>query len=497
MNASAQLQLSMRRNVEELHEFVAELGSWEKDIAARDSKLRGVEPAPALQPPQSDEEDDEAEALAEAAGNRAAAKVAPAGGGASAESGDAAARAVGERYVDWDRYDAEAEASAVDAESAREARKAAKQRAREAAALAARRVAAEGDAAALRARGNEAFGGARYEEATLLYTEALIQNPRSAAAYANRGLALLKLKKWAEAEEDCSAALLLDRAHAKALLRRAEARTHLRDWEGASADLASVLELEPKHLTARAQLVAVTEAAREARNRRRTAPELKRETASVRTVARDSGNDAFVASVSAVEYTAKGYAAADADAAALGAGAAAGGAGGGDDFASNAVAAAARVAASAAVGSDGLPAPPASTATLERALTTLPLKRQPAKAARYLERLSEAELLRLFAPGLGPDSCAAIVDALASLRPAESAITSTANLLGEGADRSPVASLALCSRLLRALSSMGRLELALAFLDAKQTAALHAAIGQARAAGEDVAALGALASVLG
>lgn len=126
--------------------------------------------------------------------------------------------------------------------------------------------------------------------------------PRSAARrYGNRALALLRLRRWAEAEEDCSAALLLDRSHAKALLRRADAREHLRDWEGSVADLEAVLQLEPSNATAKQRLRAVSAAAREAKLRRRGRPELRRTAAQLRAAAHDPRNDGdpFVQSLAA------------------------------------------------------------------------------------------------------------------------------------------------------------------------------------------------------
>lgn len=182
------LQLSMRRNAEELHQVVSELSNWEQAIATQDAQLRGAAPPAAVVAPDEDEEDEE-EAIAEAAANRAAAR-------ALASSAPAAAPSPRpnrlDAYASWDQYDAEAEASALDQAAAREERKAAKQRKKEAALLAAKRAASEQQAASLRAAGNEAFGRAQYEQASLLYTEALVLHPRSAAAYARAACSMAR-----------------------------------------------------------------------------------------------------------------------------------------------------------------------------------------------------------------------------------------------------------------------------------------------------------------
>ena len=85
-----------------------------------------------------------------------------------------------------------------------------------------------------------------YTSALETITQSRGAESHSAALYANRALALLKLLRPAEAEEDCCAALSIVPTHAKALLRRAEARIQLRQYVEAVDDLGLVLELEPK-----------------------------------------------------------------------------------------------------------------------------------------------------------------------------------------------------------------------------------------------------------
>lgn len=72
----------------------------------------------------------------------------------------------------------------------------------------------------LKDKGNEAFRGGRYAEATRLYTESIASWPGEATVYSNRAAALLKQMRFAEAEADCNRALELGRDfNVKTLLR--------------------------------------------------------------------------------------------------------------------------------------------------------------------------------------------------------------------------------------------------------------------------------------
>ena len=62
-------------------------------------------------------------------------------------------------------------------------------------------------------------------QALELYTEAIQQDSRMAAAYSNRALVHLKLSQPEAAEADCNHALELEPSNAKAILRRAAARS--------------------------------------------------------------------------------------------------------------------------------------------------------------------------------------------------------------------------------------------------------------------------------
>lgn len=102
----------------------------------------------------------------------------------------------------------------------------------------------EKDADGWRVEGNVQFKKGNYVDAVECYTHS-IKQVETVLAYANRGMAKLKLGDHKEAEEDCSKALELDNQFLKAYQRRAVAREALGNLEGAVEDLESAVRLEP------------------------------------------------------------------------------------------------------------------------------------------------------------------------------------------------------------------------------------------------------------
>ena len=95
-----------------------------------------------------------------------------------------------------------------------------------------------------RLRGNDLFRAGQYEDAVTCYERSIKVEP-TAAAHGNRSMALLKLKRWAEAETDATEALGLDPYFLKAYQRRAAARTEQGNWLGAAEDTEEALRLSP------------------------------------------------------------------------------------------------------------------------------------------------------------------------------------------------------------------------------------------------------------
>lgn len=263
---SVDMQLQMRRNVEQMHNTASELDGWLGEIGKRDATLRGkADPTGSRSAATGDETDEEEEAREIEAAKEELRQLAAAQEvetKALSSAGDAPAKKKkaplthAQKYGQWDRYDVDGIVNAMEEKEADQERlrkevvrlenQRAQHKARKAAA------AATAAAEALRLQGNEAFSAARYEEAVGLYTDALNHAPRSAPLYANRALSLLKLHAYAEAEEDCEAALLLEPQHVKARLRRAQARHALTNYEGALEDLEEALLVEPRNSAARA-----------------------------------------------------------------------------------------------------------------------------------------------------------------------------------------------------------------------------------------------------
>ena len=261
---SVEMQMQMRRNVEQMHQTAADLEDFIGEIGKRDANLRGVAPTGSGAKGGKNEEEEEEEERREieeakaelrrlsAEQDEAQKKQEKAAGEKKKKTG---ALTHNQKYANWEAFDAdgivtkmeerEADAERLRKEVVRLENARAQAKARKEAAMAA----AASDA--LKLQGNDAFGAARYEEAVGLYTDALGHAPRNGVLYANRALALLKLHAHAEAEEDCDAALLLDPSNVKAMLRRAQARHATEQYDLALEDLEAALEREPKNAGAR------------------------------------------------------------------------------------------------------------------------------------------------------------------------------------------------------------------------------------------------------
>lgn len=94
--------------------------------------------------------------------------------------------------------------------------------------------------------GNEHFKQKKYKEAVDCYSRSIALSP-TAVAYANRAMAYLKLKRFQDAEDDCTEALNLDDRYIKAYSRRSTARKELRKYKESIEDSEFALRLEPQN----------------------------------------------------------------------------------------------------------------------------------------------------------------------------------------------------------------------------------------------------------
>lgn len=92
--------------------------------------------------------------------------------------------------------------------------------------------------------GNEYFKQKKFKEAIECYSRSIAFSP-TAVAYANRAMAYLKIRRFQEAEDDCTEALNLDDRYIKAYSRRATARKELGKYKECFEDAEFALRLEP------------------------------------------------------------------------------------------------------------------------------------------------------------------------------------------------------------------------------------------------------------
>lgn len=102
------------------------------------------------------------------------------------------------------------------------------------------------DAASEKELGNEYFKQRKFKEAIDCYSRSIALLP-TAVAYANRAMAYIKIKRFQEAEDDCTEALNLDDRYIKAYSRRATARKELGKFKEATEDAEFALRLEPQN----------------------------------------------------------------------------------------------------------------------------------------------------------------------------------------------------------------------------------------------------------
>ncbi|XP_015056196.1 RNA polymerase II-associated protein 3 isoform X3 [Solanum pennellii] len=94
--------------------------------------------------------------------------------------------------------------------------------------------------------GNECFKQKKFNEAIDCYARSIALSP-TAVSYANRAMAYLKIKRFQEAENDCTEALNLDDRYIKAYSRRSTSRKELGKLKESIEDAEVALRLEPRN----------------------------------------------------------------------------------------------------------------------------------------------------------------------------------------------------------------------------------------------------------
>ncbi|GAB2211640.1 hypothetical protein Droror1_Dr00024964 [Drosera rotundifolia] len=108
------------------------------------------------------------------------------------------------------------------------------------------------DAVSEKEQGNEYFKQKKFNEAIDSYSRSIALSP-SSVAYANRAMAYVKIKRFREAEDDCTEALNLDDRNIKAYSRRATARKELGKLRESLEDAEFALRLEPQNVDVKKQ----------------------------------------------------------------------------------------------------------------------------------------------------------------------------------------------------------------------------------------------------
>ncbi|XP_070996882.1 RNA polymerase II-associated protein 3-like isoform X5 [Oncorhynchus clarkii lewisi] len=283
-NKAIELQLQMRQNAEDLHNFMKDLDSWETDIKRKDEQLRtgSFSKSQKSLPPVRNKDYKKKREKKKASDNNANTEP------------KQARRIKSHDYQSWDKFDVDKVLESMDKEdSAAEsndsesedsgvpatdqdkldpgnleahkevmkckeviAKLGGKAESPEAAVVTPSVVDVKQqqlmeeqqrrqEAVVQKDRGNAYFKEGKYEAAVEYYTKGMEADSTNVLLPANRAMAYLKLQRYKEAEEDCSKAIALDGTYSKAFARRGTARAALGLLKQAKEDFEEVLKLEP------------------------------------------------------------------------------------------------------------------------------------------------------------------------------------------------------------------------------------------------------------
>ncbi|XP_075065192.1 RNA polymerase II-associated protein 3 [Mixophyes fleayi] len=239
-NKAIDLQLQMKQNAEELHDFMRELESWEKDIKQKDAKLskQTIADQEALPPVRNKDYRKKKKSRSKPSTEKK-----------NYEETKKPKRKLLD-YEYWDKLDVDKAIQELDKEDNTN-----------------ESMSTESDsgdedgisintqkALAEKEKGNNYFKAGKYDEAVECYTKGMNADPYNAVLPTNRASAFFRQKKFAVAESDCNLAIALNRNYWKAYTRRGAARFALNNFQGAKEDYEKVLELDPNNFDATNEL---------------------------------------------------------------------------------------------------------------------------------------------------------------------------------------------------------------------------------------------------
>ncbi|XP_055761153.1 RNA polymerase II-associated protein 3-like isoform X2 [Salvelinus fontinalis] len=294
-NKSIELQLQMRQNAEDLHNFMKDLDSWETDIKRKDEQLRtgSVGESQKSLPPVRNKGYKKKREKKKASDNNA--KTEP----------KQARRIKSHDYQSWDKFDVDKVLESMDKEdSAAESNDSESED--------------SGVPATDQDKGSQLFKEGKYDDAIECYTRGMGADPYNPVLPTNRAACFFRLKKFAVAESDCNLSIALDSNYFKAFAQRGASRFALQNYESALEDYVMVLKLDPGNLEAQNEVMKckeviaklggkaeITEAAVDVKQQQLMEEQQRRQEAVVQ---KDRGNAYFKEGKyeAAVEYYTKG-----------------------------------------------------------------------------------------------------------------------------------------------------------------------------------------------
>lgn len=229
-NKAVELQLQMRQNTEDLHNFMKELDSWEEEIKRKDQQLCAGninETQKNLPPVRNKDYKKPKQRVKRQKDQKETQRI---------KSYD---------YQAWEKFNVEKVLETMDTEESPVQSNDSDSEG----------IQVDRDLALTeKEKGNELFKGGQYDAAIECYTRGMNADPYNPVLPTNRAACFIKLKKFAVAESDCNLAIALDSKYIKAYTRRGAARTALKNHQGALDDYEMVLKLDPGNFEAENEL---------------------------------------------------------------------------------------------------------------------------------------------------------------------------------------------------------------------------------------------------
>uniref|UniRef100_A0A674DNT0 RNA polymerase II-associated protein 3 n=1 Tax=Salmo trutta TaxID=8032 RepID=A0A674DNT0_SALTR len=237
-NKAIELQLQMRQNAEDLHNFMKDLDSWETDIKRKDEQLRtgSVGESQKSLPPVRNKDYKKKREKKKASDNNA--KTEP----------KQARRIKSHDDQSWDKFDVDKVLESMDKEDSAESNDSESEDSGVPATD-------QDKALAEKEKGSQLFKEGKYDDAIECYTRGMGADPYNPVLPTNRAACFFRLKKFAVAESDCNLSIALDSNYFKAFAQRGASRFAMQNYESALEDYVMVLKLDPGNLEAQNEVM--------------------------------------------------------------------------------------------------------------------------------------------------------------------------------------------------------------------------------------------------